>query len=93
MDMGGPVDVAATQVALNQLASRLGEAEFRESFIADPSGAAQGVGVDAGALPPGLLDALAVMSGDQLAIVSSVQSAIIDAVGELPDWAKVCIWF
>jgi hypothetical protein len=92
MEAGGPVDVAATQAAMNELAAHLGELEFRSSFIADPYAAIEGVGVDAGALPPGLVDMLVNMP-DQLELISSVQSELAGAVAELPEWAKVCIFF
>jgi hypothetical protein len=92
MEAGGPVDVAATQAAMNELAAHLGELEFRSSFIADPYAAIEGVGVDAGALPPGLVDMLVNMP-DQLELISSVQSELAGTVAGLPEWAKVCIFF
>jgi len=93
METGDPVDVAATQGAMNQLAAHLGELEFRNSFVADPYAAIEAIGVDAGALPPGLVDTLGGMSPDQLQMISSVQSEIAGTVAELPEWAKVCIFF
>jgi hypothetical protein len=93
MEAGGPVDVAATQAAMNELAAHLGELEFRNSFVADPYAAIEGIGVDAGALPPGLVDMLRGMPHDQLELISSVQSELVGTVAELPEWAKVCIFF
>ena len=93
MEAGGPIDVAATQAAMNQLAAHLGELEFRNSFLADPYAAIEGIGVDAGALPPGLIDTLGGMSHDQLQLISIVQPELAGTVEELPEWAKVCIFF
>jgi hypothetical protein len=93
MEAGGPVDVAATQAAMNQLAAHLGELEFRNSFVADPYAAIEATEVDAEALPPGLIDMLGGMSHDQLELISTVQPELAGSVADLPDWAKVCIFF
>jgi hypothetical protein len=90
MDMGGSTDPAAMQAAFDALARLLGESGGRERVRADLESALREEGADPAYFPGSLLETVAGLTDDEMAMVSQIQGRFGDAFPEHPE---VCIIF
>ena len=72
MEEHGMRQPAAMQAAFDQLAERLGDAEFRKDFRSDPSAAGQKHGVDVSAIPAEILEAVGGLTEEQQRYIAEI---------------------
>jgi hypothetical protein len=64
---------------VSKLGERLGDADFRDLFVSDPSQALSDADIDEQAVPKNVVDALRRCQPEELAALANVRNALIDA--------------